>query len=240
MKKFAAICLLLLTALQARADLTIIENIDSAGQGQDLTMNIKGDKARVDMGSGQMSIIIDASTGDMISLIHSQKMFMKISGDKAKALMAQIKKKDDNAEVPKIVDTGKTEKVGDYSTEVYTANTDDMKCTFWVTKGIPNLAAVQAQLKKMQALQDKLGQGKGPDISKIDGVPVKTQVVKNGVTTTVSLIAIKQEPVDDAYLMPPPDYTEMPVPDFPDGGGAPPPQPPQAPQPPQQFQQQPQ
>ncbi len=228
MKKFAAICLLLLASLHARADLTVIENIQVAGQGQDLTMKLKGDKARVDMGNGQMSLIIDVVSGDTIMLNHPQKMLLKISGDKAKAMISQMKKSDPDTEPPKIVDTGKKEKIGDYDTEIYTADTAEMKCTIWVTKGITDYANVQAQLNKMQALQKKFGQSNGPDLSKIDGVPVKTEIVKGGVTTTVSLTAINQDAIDDSALLPPTDYTEMPMPDITAGpGGGAPPAPPQ-------------
>ena len=241
MKKFAAI-LLLLASLHARADFIIVENLTIAGQSQDLTMKFKGDKARMDMGSGQMSMIVDASTGDTITLIHGQKMFMKVSGDKLKAILEQSKKMmgqdaPDSAVAPKPVDTGKSEKVGDYNTEIYTVEMKGKKFTFWMSKDFPNFAALQAQINKLQSLQEKLGQGKGPDTSKIDGVPVKTETVMNGKTITTLLVSEKETPVDDADLQVPAGYTEMQMPQMPPGGGAaggdggaPPPQaPPQQP-----------
>jgi len=234
MKKLAAV-LFLIASLNARADLLIVENMQVGGQGQDMTMKIKGDKARVDVGNGQISTILDIQTGDMVTLIHTQKMFMKVSGAKAKELIEQMKKAQGNntdpVEPPKIADSGKKEKVGDYNTEIYTAEMQGAKFKFWVTKDIPDYVSIQAQMKKLQGLQEKFGQ-KAPDTSKIDGIPVKTETtMANGQVLTMTLTLIKNQPVDDTDLVPPPDYHEMQMPEMPQmpAGGAgqqPPPPPP--------------
>jgi Domain of unknown function (DUF4412) len=127
--------------------------------------------------------------------------------------------------------------VGDYNAEVYTGQMQGATFTFWVTKDIPNYAVIKDQLKKMETLQEKLGQGKAPDTSKIDGVPVKTETTKDGKVLTMTLVSVKQDAIADADLQTPADYTEMQVPQMPGGAGAPPPQQPDgagAPPPPQQ------
>src|ERR1043166_4939488 len=70
------ICLL----LPARADLTIVQKVEGAGQGGEMTIKIKGDKARIDT-SPKLTTIIDGKTGEITNLMNDQK---KIKGDKAR------------------------------------------------------------------------------------------------------------------------------------------------------------
>jgi len=225
MKKLAAVCLLL-ASLHARADMTITELVDAGGQSQNMTIKIKGDKMRTDI-AAQMSTITDTNTGDVITIMHPQKSYLKISASKTKELITKMQAMQGQTaatatEKPKIVATGKKEKVNDYNTEIYTAESPTMKFTYWVAKDFPNAAAVQEQMKKMQdGMQSKIGTAGNsvPDISILPGLPLKTEIVTGGQTITTTLISVKQSPVDDADLQIPADYKEMQMPSF-NGGGA--------------------
>jgi len=225
MKKFLLPLLcLLLGPVCARADMVITETMDGgAGQAQTLTVKIKGDKVRTDVGE-QMSTIMDTVSGDTITLIHAQKSYMKLSSAKTKALMEQMKKMqgqttpDVPAAKPKFVDTGKSEKVNNYNAEIYTAEMPTMKLTFWVTKEFPNYAAVTAAMKKLQnSVLSKLGPDANgaPDTSDLPGLPIKTQIVNDGQTITITIVSAKDQPVDDADMGPPAGYTEMALPEMP-------------------------
>ena len=225
MKKIVILCLFI-SIIQARADMVITESVASVGQTQTMTLKIKGDKVRTDI-SEQLSTIMDTASGDLITIMHAQKSYMKISGSKSKELIEQMKKlqgqtdaADTPAEKPKLVDTGKSEKVNDYNAEIYTSQTPTMKITLWVTKDFPNYAAVSEQMKKLQAdILGKLGSAANgtPDISGLQGLPVKTQYEINGNTVTVTILSAKEQPVDDAEMTVPSGYTEMAMPNF---GGA--------------------
>ena len=212
MKTFAVICLLL-TSLHARAGFVIVENVQIAGQKENMaitmTMKIKGDKARVDMGD-QMSSITDTVTGDVLLLMGPQKHYMKTSMTTAWEMLKKITP----AGEPKVVDTGKMEKVGNYNAEVYTAETPGMKLTVWATKDFPNYASIREQMKKMKGLQQmgEKAMGEAPDSAKIDGMFLKTVTETNGETITMTLVSAKEEPVYDADLQVPADYTEVPMP----------------------------
>ena len=263
MKKYAtiaAICLLI-ASLHARADVIVVENLDmhTAGQSQDaakgtspagkhtalknVTVKVKGDKLREDLLVGTaISVIIDFNTGDMVTLMHGQKKFVKISAEKLKGIVPGGVKKaigldnaPERAVAPEIVDTGKQEIVESekgqtpykYNTEVYTTELHGVKYTIWMTKDVPNYASIEEQTKKGRALAGKLGLGGAfPDTSKIDGMVVKMEMVANdGQTTILTIVSAKEEPVDDADFQIPADYTETEMPHAPGGASTPPAQP---------------
>lgn len=94
MNKLSLILPLLLTVAAARADVLVVQKMESSMLNGDITMKIKGDKGRVDMPAGplgQMSMIIDAATDDVNTLMHGQKMVIKMSGAQRKAAVEQSK-----------------------------------------------------------------------------------------------------------------------------------------------------
>lgn len=231
MKKLIVLCLLL-ASIHARADMVIVQKMEGMGQSNEMTIKIKGDKIRTDA-SPQISTILDTTSGDIITLMHTQKSYMKISAEKTKALMEQMKAMQAQANpgaspsaAPKFVDTGKKEKVNGYDAEIYTSETPTMKFTFWVTRDFPNFAAVQEQMKKLQtAMQNRLGgaaTGAVPNTTELPGLPVKTEMETGGQKMTTTLVSAKEDPVSDTDLAIPADYKEMQMPSFSMPPGAPP------------------
>lgn len=223
MKKIAALFLFAALSLHARADLIITEHLEDPYQAHELTMKVKGDKVRMDIqaAGNQFSTIIDLTTGDAIQLLHSQQKYIRVSGKKSKELIDALKKSkglDPSATPPaqpEIVDTGKKEKVGNYNTEIFTTQSQGMKITLWVTKDIPDYASLLEQFKKLQSLQEKTGQ-QGLDTTKLDGIPVKREVVTaEGKTITMTMTSIKSQPLDDSEFALPAGYSEMQMPQAP-------------------------
>ena len=73
----------------ARADLVLQQNIESPMINGTVTTQIKGDKIRVDMPSspqGAMSTIMDLNSGDSTTLMHQQKIAMKVPGAEVKQM----------------------------------------------------------------------------------------------------------------------------------------------------------
>ena len=90
--KALAFSLLLIAAfsLSARGDFTIVQKVEGKEvqgkrQASEITLKLKGDKIRMDA-TPQMTMIVDGKTGDTITLMNAQKKFVRISGDKAKAI----------------------------------------------------------------------------------------------------------------------------------------------------------
>ena len=145
---------LLLIAAPLRADLVIVQHVDGSGQSGDQTIKIKGDKSRTDLAQ-QISMITNGASGELVTLMHAQKAFMKTSAAQTKAMMEQMKKLQPNAEPPKLTTTGKKEKVGNYDCEVFTSNFGAISVTYWIAKDFPNYKAVLEQMEKMQAGRDR-------------------------------------------------------------------------------------
>ena len=76
---------------QTFADLTIVQSVEGMGPVSQMTMKIKGDKARIDV-SPQMTMIFDAKKGEMINLMREQKMVVRMPADKMKAAAELIRK----------------------------------------------------------------------------------------------------------------------------------------------------
>jgi hypothetical protein len=220
MKRILICFALACTVVAARADLTIKQKVERAAVSSDTTTQIKGDKVRVDM--GEISTIMDLSTSDTITLMHKSKMAMKLSGVQMKQMMDAMKKQmgaaADNAEPPKPQATGKTEKVGDYNTEIYTwSNTNGMTATMtmWVAKDFPNSKNIKEQLAKVKkSTAGGMSKGMAPDDSALPGMVVKTQAEVLGQKITTTLVSVKEETLDASLFDVPKDYSyqDMPQP----------------------------
>jgi len=116
----------------------------------------------VDMSSamlGDMSTITDSGTGDSVVLMHKSKTIMKMSGAQVKQVMEAMRKQmgngaATNAMALKPVATGKTEKVGDYNTEIYTwTNSRGMGQILWVAKDFPGIQQDQRAAREARQIR---------------------------------------------------------------------------------------
>ena len=199
----------------ASADLIVEMKIESPALNTNTTMKVKGDKMRADVNggpTGAMSTITDGKTGDMVTLIHAQKMAMKISAAQMKATMDQMKAqagfKDGAAAAPKA--TGQSEKIGDYDCDIYTWNDGNTSAKFWVAKNHPQAAALKAFSKQMR--QAIPGAQMGPDESSLPGPTIKSEVMSQGQKITSTLVSVKEQDVDAKEFEVPADYQSMALP----------------------------
>ena len=134
MKRILIFLALVCAAAGARADLVMQQQIVTPNYNGVATMKVKGTKVRLDLYAGQpqaFSIITDLNTGETINLLHTQKLFLKTPGTP----MKQTKSPGTASKAPVPRDTGKTQKVGDYDTELYTwSNARGITGTVWVAK----------------------------------------------------------------------------------------------------------
>src|SRR5437588_4339990 len=93
MRNLAALFSIIIFGLlvSARADLTLVQKVEGAGQNGDVTVKIKGDKERIDAPS-QPTRIIDGKTGEMTDLMNEKKSFIRISAEQMKAAAETINK----------------------------------------------------------------------------------------------------------------------------------------------------
>ena len=223
MKLILRIAPLILAAAFARADIVIEQKMESAMMNGNIIMKVKGDQARMDMPSplgGNVTTLMNFKSGDMVTLMHQQKMAMKmnLSDVKKQQEAGQIALGVDPAKIEKPKATGEKEKVGEYDTEIYQVNQGSLQAKMWIAKDFPNAQSIKDQMAK---LSSSMG-GAGFDPSKVDvpGMVVKTEVSTPIGKMTTTLVMAKEQPVDDKEFIKPEGYQEMQMPKLP-GADAP-------------------
>jgi hypothetical protein len=205
--------------MTAKADLTIVQKIEGAGPVTEVTMKIKGDKARLETGA-DVTTIVDTKTGNVMTLMNSQKRFIEISGDKMKAMaamMGQAAPPQSGGEKPKLTPTGKKETINGFETEEYVSSGADTKATYWLAMNFPDGPAVLKQMQVMSssALSASMGAPVQPDFP---GVPIRSRVTVQGKEITSTMSSVKQDPIPETEFLVPKDFQKTQLPGF--GGEA--------------------
>ena len=219
MKRLLILIAVISAAASARADLVMQQRADVGNPGNLITITIRihGDKIRQDLaglGSGDMSLIKNASTGDSIVLMPQQKLFTK----------PPVKTKDTqstDAALSKPKDTGKSDRVGGYDAEIFAwaadrklwNDTNGMIETLWVARDFTNYDNIKADLAKLDRANVSFpGKGMQPEISTLPGMVVKSKLIvkmgENVQTITITLDSAREEPVDPSIFEVPADYKE--------------------------------
>ena len=213
MKFILRLAPLFLAAVFARADITIEQKMESPMMTGNITMKLKGDRARMDMPSplgGNVTTLMDFKSGEINMFLHQQKMTVQLN-------LADVKKQQEAGQKLLGVDpsknekpkpTGKTEKVGDYDTEIFELLQGNVQAKLWIAKDFPNAQSIKEQLAKLGAATG----GAGFDPTKVDvpGMPVKSEVTTPVGKMTVTLLKVKEDAVDEKEFDKPEGYKEMP------------------------------
>ncbi len=219
--KFSSIFLIAVTllAVTARGDLTLVQKIEGAGSNNELTIKVKGDKARVEI-SPALTTIIDGKSGDMINLMNKEKKIIRLSAEKTKAIaeLANKYSKDpaNSINKGKLVATGKKETINGYETEEYVRESGSMKERYWIAPNYPDAAAI---IKQLQAIRPTAWNdvAKGMlNFQDFPGLPLRTIVKSDKGELTCTMVSIKQDPLSDAEFAAPKDYEEMKMPNLQD------------------------
>ena len=202
----------------ARADLTIVQNLEGAGPISTSTMKIKGDKVRVEAGA-KMTTIIDGTTGEILNLLNDQKKFMRISAAQAKAaaeLAMQPDEKGVPAARPQLKPTGKKEAINGYETQEYTCDAPAFKGSYWIATNYPDAKAILAQMAATTPQAWNVA-GKGmPDYRDFPGMPIRMRVSFSGKEIVTTLTSVKQDPLPASDFVPQAGYEEVKLPNMED------------------------
>lgn len=216
MKLLPALALILAASLTAHADVVIEQKLESSMTNGNMIMKIKGDQARVDMPGpmGQMSVIMNVKSGEMTTLMHAQKMAMKtnLNAIKAQTEAAQKGAGIDPSKMEKPKATGATEKIGEWTADVYEFNAGGATGKIWAAKDFPNAQVLKDELKKLSAANTG---GFDPNKMDVPGMVVKSQMNTPVGAVTSTLIKASQEPVADSEFTIPAGYNEMKMPAVP-------------------------
>lgn len=198
--KTTALLLLLATSI-TRADLVMVQETAMGEVKSKTVMSIKGKMVRTDVGD-KNSVIIDTESGDMISLMHEQKMSMKMDGAMMKAAQAAAAPA---GEIPQPVATGQKEKIGDYDCEIYTLSNQGTETKMWIAKDYPGYDKLKTELAALK----KMGGAATANQKDLPGMAIKTETKAGGITYVTTLVSLKEEKVDDKIFTAPADYKSM-------------------------------
>jgi hypothetical protein len=213
-RSLVAICGLPLVLISSRADVTVVQTLDSAMMKGEMVMKVKGDKARTDMPAGMMgnmTVLMDVKAGESITLMHGPKMMLRMkTGDAMAAAAAAV----DATKIQKPKATGQTEKVGAWDAEIFEAETGMGPARMWVAKDFPNYAAVQKELKR---ISDATTKGKTFDPSNFDmgGMVVKSEMSSPVGKIISTLVRVDTKSLDAREFEVPQGYTEQKMPAIP-------------------------
>ena len=198
-----------------RADLTLVQKVDGMGQDMETTTKIKPGKIRVDA-SPATSIIMDTKGGNMISLMHAEKKYMRIPSQMAQAAIDSMKKmQGDQTGATAFTPTGKKETIDGFPSEEYTCTAGGTKLTLWLTKSLPDY---QTALKEMaeafnQGPMSAMMKNLGVDFGTLPGFPMRiTNEVQPGQTITNTVVSVSTKPIPDSDFDLPADYQELKMP----------------------------
>jgi hypothetical protein len=201
----------------ARGDLTIVQNVEGSGSVKQITVKLKGDKARVEV-SPEITTIIDNKSGDMLSLMNAKKKFLRMSADKSKAI-AELASKyagDSSAAAArsKLTPTGKKEMMNGYETEEYVRESSSVKESYWIALKYPDSAAIVKQLQAITpAAWNDIAKGM-LDFRDFPGLPLRTTIKTDRKEIISTITSIKQDSLSEAEFAVPKDFQELKVPNL--------------------------
>ena len=206
---------LLLVSAWAQADIVIEQKMESGFVNGNMVMKIKGDQARMDMPAGpagNITVLVNTKSGEMATLMHAQKMSMKMNLAAAKKQAEEQSKlagiDPNNIEKPK--PTGQKEKVGEWDAEIYEGSVGGQSAKFWVAKDFPNYKTIMDQMNKLSAATGSAGFD--PSKLELGGMVVKTEMNTAAGKVTSTLVSAKEQAVPATDFAMPTGYQEMKVP----------------------------
>jgi hypothetical protein len=211
-----AISILVALAMPGKADLTVVQKSEGAMNSGQLTLRIKGEKARADV-SQQISMITDLATGDTVSLNHTAKTMIRISGEEAAKLRTLAAGLKPGGEPPKLTPTQRKEKVENRECQVYTWRVGEMEVTDWIDPVFADWKTVLGELQRFQnAGLSNSAQPLMPPLDQFPGMVIKREMNHKGTKTTSTLVSVKADAIDEKIFEVPQGYKEQPAPKLPE------------------------
>ena len=146
--KSLSLAVLIVGISAVHGDLTIVQKTEGGINSGELTLRIKGDKARTDV-APQITMLTELSSGDSTTLNHNAKIYIRIPGVEAaklRAIAADLKP-GAAGEAPKLTNTGRKEKVENRECEVFTWSVGNLRVTDWIAKDYPNWQSVYSYFR---------------------------------------------------------------------------------------------
>lgn len=178
----------------------------------EILTKVKDHKLRMDMEgpmTGKASTIVDAKSGDVVTLLHDQKMFMKIPGGFARQLQQQQQLEDEK--LPEFRPTGRSETIGGYKCKEYTAVEDGEEISVWISEEAPLSDSAMELLQGLEGDHDPF-KGYFQMIEEQKGFPMRVVVSSPQANFRMEVTGIRETEIDSAAFVPPADYKTFEMP----------------------------
>lgn len=206
----------------ARADLTVVQNLETSampaesGKASTMTMKMKGTKARIDFSGMPISSIIDLKSKQLFILDHKQKQVMAMPLEFMQSMLAMSAPETagGSQKTTSIQKTGKVQSISGYSCEEYTMASDSTTIRCWVAK-----TSAAAEMEPFQTYaQGAFKTTSFGGMAAMKGLIVRSEstVMSDAkpVTSRTELKSLSQAPLPDAIFSLPQDYKMTGMPAF--------------------------
>lgn len=202
MKTLLSFCFAVQIAGSASADITMVQHtfMGAAKTPMVTTMSIKGSKIRSDNDTTS-SVVMDTESGDMITLVHEQKMIIK-TNTKELAKLAPPPGADKAGGGTKVTATGQKEMVDGYNCELYLSENMGMVVKMWLTEEYPGYQKLKEELKVIS----KMAAANAPEQTPLPGIAIKTEYEQQGLKFETRLVSLKEGTVDESKFAIPAGY----------------------------------
>ena len=217
--KFISALALLLIVPSLHADWEVIQKMQVQGRDQQMTIKIKGDLIRNDMGT-EMTVLADTKNGWSEAYMHANKMKVRMSAEmmqSAGALAKQFAGGDQPPVKPKA--TGEKVKVGEWQTEVYTWESKMGGGKFYVAAGFPKFDELSSAMDKLAKASNNPMAGLFPSNTDFPGMVVKSELTIMGQKTVSELVSATEKTLNEADFKNLEGYQEVKIPTLPGGPG---------------------
>lgn len=221
MKTALAIAAFIALTPSLRADWVIVQNSKALGQDSQMTIKVKGDHIRNQIGTS-MTVLMDVAKGTSKMFMHDSKSVMTMNTSTMKmaaGLASQFLGGGSDGAPAKPKATGEKVKVGEWNAEVYTWESKMGSGKFYVAKDFPKFDELNKAMDRITKSMSNPMSAMFPNFADFPGMVVKSEMTMMGQLSTTELVSAKEEPVSDAEFTEPEGYKELKMPTLPGGLG---------------------
>jgi hypothetical protein len=195
------------------ADLIVKQDAEGGGLHGEMTIQIKGGRARADL-VPQLSMLIDGDTGETIFLRHPSKTFTRLTAKESAAFAERVEREQKSSAPSRLEATAERKQINGRMTTLYVWTVGLMKMRFWVALDYPDADRIQKQLDVFQnGGLAGVAASLMPKPGSLPGVRLCTELDFNGQKVIYTITSIREEPVPAETFAIPRGYREGPGPD---------------------------
>jgi len=154
------------------------------------------------------STIIDSISGDIITLMHDQKMFVKLPKSLAGVFQQGNK---EPAEMPEFTATGREEIISGKLSREYEGSYDGQPFTLWLTKDSGLSDAALKTMAKLEGEHDPF-QGNARFLAHEDGFPMRIETETSEGKMQMTVLSIEEKNLSPGDFVAPPSYRTLEIP----------------------------